>query len=441
MPRSGLAGRLRTGCDADLRHGPARWHKPLAAADIKARTATGARRAASPRSAACPKRLGSRLGEDREGASLTDRRRNLRVVDPGLRRRRGAGPGRALRGRHDDQLIRRGRARRAGTHFEVTCVARSAAPSAHAGRPFRCDPATHSPTRRAADVLVEPGWPGRTATWLAPKRSPGSASESRARITASITPAPSSSPRPACCPTNRHHALEHSVPSMPLSCSRNIAGRRGPHRHFHRHHRRYRHSLTCGAPGRRGARTAHRAQDFRKDEAGLSPTPPSVVFAFFLHSLISTGPGPPRRGASQTNCCWRAGGPRFDLVFASPQPTSVSSVGVELAGLQPLPSEWDVRTWVVLVGLPGDTDRSRQRAGPSAASLASRSCASNAADWNWSRCARAPFWQPTQGLLGGRRATTHHHHLDELQTHRARVRTWLPIACSCWTRRSTAAPA
>ena len=106
----------------------------------------------------------------------------------------------------------------------------------------------------------------------------------------------------------------------------------------------------------------------------------------------------------------------FALRFSAPRPDSISSVGVQLAGLEALPASLaDRASWVVLVGQAGthieiDTPDTR-------------------ALLNWLRplqlapgrlelvtiCAGAVL-AAQAGLLAGRRATTHHHHLDELQS-------------------------
>ena len=105
----------------------------------------------------------------------------------------------------------------------------------------------------------------------------------------------------------------------------------------------------------------------------------------------------------------------FALRFCAPRPDSVTSVGVQLAGLEPLPASLAPHaSWVVLVGQAGthigiDAPDTR-------------------ALLNWLRplqlapgrlelvtiCAGAVL-AAHAGLLAGRRATTHHHHLDELQ--------------------------
>ncbi len=140
-----------------------------------------------------------------------------------------------------------------------------------------------------------------------------------------------------------------------------------------------------------------------------------VVFALLPHSLVLdwAGPAEALRIANQLRT---AAGlpPRFELVFASPAPDSASSVGVRLAGLEPLPTDWTAPSWVVLVGLPGATIAIDNA--PAQALL------------HWLRGLRlasgrlelltvcaGTLLAAHAGLLAGRRATTHHQHLDELR--------------------------
>ena len=105
----------------------------------------------------------------------------------------------------------------------------------------------------------------------------------------------------------------------------------------------------------------------------------------------------------------------FTLRFCAPLPESVTSVGVQLAGLEALPASLAPHaSWVVLVGRAGkhigvdspdtrvllDWLRPLQLA-PGRLELVTI-------------CAGAVL-AAHAGLLAGRRATTHHHHLDELQ--------------------------
>lgn len=148
-----------------------------------------------------------------------------------------------------------------------------------------------------------------------------------------------------------------------------------------------------------------------------------VYFVLLPGSLILdwAGPAEALRMANQTLVA-QGRSPSFALHFVSPHTTSISSVGVELARLEPLPS-WTVATpktlavaarWVVLVGQPGRA--MPVQTAPSRAVL------------HWLRGLRLASGQlellticagavlaAHAGLLAGRRATTHHQHLKELQ--------------------------
>ncbi len=144
--------------------------------------------------------------------------------------------------------------------------------------------------------------------------------------------------------------------------------------------------------------------------------PIHVVFALLPHSLVLDWAGPAEALRIANQVLAALGQPeRFVLHFASPAPSSVTSVGVALTGLEPLPERLASPAWVVLVGLPGQ----RIDVGtPEARALL-----------HWLRglrpatgrlelitvCAGAVL-AAHAGLLAGYRATTHHHHLDELAT-------------------------
>lgn len=148
----------------------------------------------------------------------------------------------------------------------------------------------------------------------------------------------------------------------------------------------------------------------------MRATPPvRVVFVLLANSLALDWAGPAEALRIANQQLRTAGRPEhFAIEFASPRPTSVTSVGVLLAGLSPLPTTWTGPAWVVMVGLPGntipvDSDETRELL-------------------HWLRglrfvkgrlelmtiCAGAVL-AAHAGQLAGRRATTHHHHLAELQ--------------------------
>jgi transcriptional regulator GlxA family with amidase domain len=146
-----------------------------------------------------------------------------------------------------------------------------------------------------------------------------------------------------------------------------------------------------------------------------APAPIRVVFALLPHSLVLDWAGPAEALRIANQLLVQSGQrPRFELVFAGPEATAAGSVGVALAGLEPLPIDWPLPAWVVLVGLPGTTIDIDN---PPARRLL-----------HWLRGLRlqtgrlelvtvcaGTLLAAHAGLLAGRRATTHHHHLDELR--------------------------
>jgi len=145
--------------------------------------------------------------------------------------------------------------------------------------------------------------------------------------------------------------------------------------------------------------------------------PIRVVFALLPDSLVLDWAGPAEALRIANALSRKAGRAEpFRIEFAGPQPTMRGSVGITLAELAPLPVHQpnDPPTWIVLVGLPGDAidiDNDAARA-----------------LLHWLRglrlqrgrlelltvCAGA-LLAGHAGLLAGRRATTHHQHLDELR--------------------------
>jgi len=140
-----------------------------------------------------------------------------------------------------------------------------------------------------------------------------------------------------------------------------------------------------------------------------------VLFVLLPDSLILDWAGPAEALRIANQCLLAQGkSPRFSLRFVSPEPQAMSSVGVALSGLAPLPAHGSLRPiWVVLVGQPGQT--LDVQTPPVQALL------------HWLRGLRLALGQVElvtvcagsvlaahAGLLAGRRATTHHHHLDEL---------------------------
>jgi len=146
----------------------------------------------------------------------------------------------------------------------------------------------------------------------------------------------------------------------------------------------------------------------------------NVYFVLLPDSLILdwAGPAEALRIANQTLAA-QGHSERFALHFVSPQPSTLTSVGVAVSGLSALPDLGTADTsaatsWVVLVGQPGRA-------------LPVDSDASHAV-LHWLHglplatgqmelvtiCAGSVL-AAHAGLLAGRRATTHHHHLEELR--------------------------
>jgi transcriptional regulator GlxA family with amidase domain len=107
----------------------------------------------------------------------------------------------------------------------------------------------------------------------------------------------------------------------------------------------------------------------------------------------------------------------FCLRYAGPLPEVPSSVGLALAGLEPLPGALRTPTWVVLLGRPGEVVR-HERAWFQARDWLARQVAplleaEQPAAKLLTVCAGA-LLAADAGLLGRRRVTTHHDTLQDL---------------------------
>ena len=147
----------------------------------------------------------------------------------------------------------------------------------------------------------------------------------------------------------------------------------------------------------------------------LASPPIHVLFVLLPDSLALDWAGP-AEALRMANQALQTQGlpPRFVLRFVGPLSQTLSSVGLTLSGLEPLPATLAEPSWLVLVGQPGAT--MPMQAGATQALL------------HWLRglrlqthrlelmtvCAGAVL-AAHAGLLAGRHVTTHHHHLAELQ--------------------------
>jgi transcriptional regulator GlxA family with amidase domain len=140
-----------------------------------------------------------------------------------------------------------------------------------------------------------------------------------------------------------------------------------------------------------------------------------VFFVLLPGSLILDWAGP-AEAFRIANQVLKAGGKRsrFRLRFIGPAPDAPTSVFINVTGIEPLPAALPDPSWLLLVGMPGvriDTQAPAARV-----------------TIDWLRglrpgqdhlhlvtiCAGA-LLAAHAGLLNGRRATTHHQHLDELR--------------------------
>lgn len=105
---------------------------------------------------------------------------------------------------------------------------------------------------------------------------------------------------------------------------------------------------------------------------------------------------------------------RFRLRFVGPAAEAQTSVGVRLSGLEPLPAVFPCPTWVVLVGLPGAGLRLED---PGIAAVLEwlRLLRPAAGRLELLTICAGALLAAHAGLLAGRQATTHHHHLDDLR--------------------------
>jgi transcriptional regulator GlxA family with amidase domain len=140
-----------------------------------------------------------------------------------------------------------------------------------------------------------------------------------------------------------------------------------------------------------------------------------VVFVLLPGSLILDWAGPAEAFRIANQALKASGKPlQFRLRFIGPEADAATSVFIHVTGIEPLPAALPEPSWLVLVGMPGvrvDTQAPAARM-----------------TIDWLRglrpgqrglrlitiCAGA-LLAAHAGLLHGRRATTHHQHLDELR--------------------------
>ena len=140
-----------------------------------------------------------------------------------------------------------------------------------------------------------------------------------------------------------------------------------------------------------------------------------VLFLLLPNSLLLDWAGPAEtfRIANQLRAAQRLA-PRFELHFVGPRASAASSLGLPVAGIEPLPASLPPGAWLVLVGMPGDRFDPRPPETREAIAWL-RSLAPLPAGARLVTICAGALLAAHAGLLDGHRATTHHHHLDELR--------------------------
>lgn len=152
-----------------------------------------------------------------------------------------------------------------------------------------------------------------------------------------------------------------------------------------------------------------------------------VLFLVLAESLLLDLAGPAEAFRLANQYLRRRGRPEaFRLRFIGPRPQVTSSIGLALAGIEPLPDVLPPRCWVVLLGRPGDVSRvlRHDRDWLRARQWLSKHVAPGLAPQAAARPAGQELKLVTicvgavlaaeAGLVGTREVTTHHEVLDEL---------------------------
>ena len=147
--------------------------------------------------------------------------------------------------------------------------------------------------------------------------------------------------------------------------------------------------------------------------------PIRVSFVLLPGSLILDWAGPAEALRIANQCLQASGQPAaFDLRFIGPQAQATSSVGASISGIEPLPDvvseALSAPHWVVLLGQPGDTIDMRSPGVPELLHWL-RGLRLQAGLLELVTVCAGAILAAHAGLLDGHRATTHHHHLDELR--------------------------
>ncbi|QDL53304.1 GlxA family transcriptional regulator [Rhodoferax aquaticus] len=146
-----------------------------------------------------------------------------------------------------------------------------------------------------------------------------------------------------------------------------------------------------------------------------NPAVIDVLFTLLPGSLILDWAGPAEAlRIANRHLVLQGQSPRFHMRFAGPTAQMPSSVGAQLAGLEPLPPYTFARpTWVVVVGQPGEAIDVQV---PEVQALLHwlRGLRLQAGRVELVTVCAGSVLAAHAGLLAGRRATSHHQHLEEL---------------------------
>lgn len=145
-----------------------------------------------------------------------------------------------------------------------------------------------------------------------------------------------------------------------------------------------------------------------------------VLFVIVPHSLLLdiAGPAEAFRLANQHREL-RGLPPRFRLRFAAPNEAQVTSVGLTIAGMEPLPAALSANTWVVVVGQPtehlGNVTPATTITARWLHTVLANSLRENAGRHRLVTICSGTLLAARAGLLGRRSCTTHHELIDTLR--------------------------
>lgn len=147
----------------------------------------------------------------------------------------------------------------------------------------------------------------------------------------------------------------------------------------------------------------------------MTPTPIPVFFVLLPDSLILDWAGPAEALRIANRCLRASGQPEaFELRFIGPLTETTSSVGATISGIEALPATLPRPSWLVLLGQPGSTIDTHSPGVPELLPWL-RGQRPQAGQLQLLTVCAGAVLAAHAGLLDGRHATTHHHHLDELQ--------------------------